>query len=80
MVGALASPAFAQSLEYIVRHSDLIAQAHVSDIGIELDKYNSPIEVITLEISDAVVGNIPENTIQLRIDRHMYGAGELHLV
>jgi hypothetical protein len=52
----------------------------VSDIGIELDKYNSPIEVITLEISDAVVGNIPENTIQLRIDRHMYGAGELHLV
>jgi len=58
MSGALASPAFAQSLESIVRHADLIVQAHVSDIGIELDKYNSPIEVITLEISDAVVGNM----------------------
>lgn len=77
MSGALVSPAFAQSLEYIVRHADLIAQAHVSDIGSELDQYNSPIEVITLEIFDAVVGNIPESRIQLRIDRHVAPDGPL---
>lgn len=58
VIGVLTTTLVAQSLERIIRHSDVVVHAQVSDITMTLDNYNAPLQIVTIMISEVIVGEI----------------------
>jgi hypothetical protein len=51
-IAFLASPVSAQSLERLIRQSDAVVQAHVTTITSDVDQYNAPLQLVTLQIDE----------------------------
>lgn len=64
----MTSPLSAQSLERLIRQSDAVVQAHVTEITSDVDPYNAPLQVVTLQIDEVVTGALTDATITLRVE------------
>ena len=73
----LAAPVYGQStservLAYIVRHADLVVQAHVRSIETDRDEHQSLEQIVTLQLEEKVAGDVAEEVLVVRVPQAIY--------